>query len=426
MPRSKLLITMLVTVLGLSTIANPLFGADNIEVLHSFGKPPDGGDPVANLIFDNAGNLYGTTYSGGTYDCGYNFGCGTVFRLTPERNGQWNETVLHYFTGGGDGCSPSGNLLFDTAGNLYGTASGNGDVDGPCNDGTVFEISPGANGSWTFKVLYTFKGGSDGEGPVSLVFDGAGNLYGNTTYGGGTNAGTVFELSPGANGSWTEKVLYSFTYAGDDGFYPAGGLALDNAGNLYGITCCGGGTSSACPYNFGCGVIFELTPSAGTWTQTVIHKFSNTDGSNAGAGLISDAAGNLYGTTEAGGASGIGLVFELSLTGDGSWTEKVLHNFNNADIEGNNPAGTLIFDSAGNLYGTTLFGGDPICHPYGCGSVFEVSPQLDGNWIEKTLVILNGGNGEFPQAGLIFGSDGNLYGDASGGNANGTVFEVTQ
>lgn len=452
MIRTRLLIPTLAVILGFLT-TNSLFAADIENVLHNFGPSPDGDDPEASLVLDKAGNLYGTTYLGGEYECGYNYACGTVFRLTPTGNGQWEETILHDFTGGEDSCSPAGNLIFDPNGNLYGTASGGGGFDG-CNPGTVFELSPGADHTWTFKVLYSFGGDSDGYGPQGLVFDAAGNLYGITQDGGVANGGTVFELSPGVDGTWTERVLYSFTYGGTDGFIPVGGLVLDKAGNLYGITCCGGANGYTCsPNNFGCGVVFELTPvktsANGEWTERVLHNFDYTDGANAAAGLIGDAAGNLYGTTQWGGVSGAdcgvvtcGIVFELLPEANGDWTEKVLHSFGSNDEDGNNPAGTLTFDTTGNLYGTTISGGVPgtDCGPYGCGTVFVLATDASGNWREKVLNRFNGGEGGAnPEAGVILDSAGNLYGDTTGGGADGntcglyfqsgicgTVFEITQ
>ena len=207
---------------------------------------------------------------------------------------------------GTDGADPAAGLIFDAAGNLYGTTYGGGTYDW----GTVFELTPAAGGGWTEKVLYSFLGGADGFFPAAdLIFDAAGNLYGTTGYGGAYDNGTVFELTPTGGGDWTEKLLHSFSYNlnGMDGTYPQAGLIFDAAGNLYGTTVGGG--------NYGGGTVFELTPTAGgNWTETVLHNFNRngTDGADPYAGLIFDGAGNLYGTTSFGDVYGDGTVFQLT------------------------------------------------------------------------------------------------------------------
>jgi uncharacterized repeat protein (TIGR03803 family) len=326
------------------------------QVLHSFGGGTDGGNPVAGLILDTAGNLYGTTFVGGTY------GFGTVFELTPAAGGTWTKQTLHNFNGDGtDGTFPSAGLIFDAAGNLYGTASDGGTY----GNGMVFELTPAAGGTWTEKVLYSFGNGADGATPYAgLIFDAADNLYG-TTFGGGTYAlGTVFELTPAAGGTWTEQVLHSFTGNGTDGAYLSAGLILDAAGNLYGTTTNGG--------TIGGGTAFELTPAAGgTWTESVLHNFGNgTDANMPRGGLIFDAAGNLYGASTSGGAQNAGTVFELTPAGGGTWTEQVLHNFGSG-TDGANPYSGLIRDAAHNLFGTTKQGGTS-----NYGTVFEVTPPI--------------------------------------------------
>ena len=384
------------------------------KVLHSFHRNgTDGYTPQASLIFDAAGNLYGTTVDGGTYRGG------TVFELTPQAGGGWTEKVLHSFHGNRtDGASPYAGLIFDAAGNLYGTT-----VDGGTDrGGTVFELTPQAGGGWTEKLLYSFNfNGTDGYYPFAgLIFDAAGNLYG-TTYQGGTHGrGTVFELTPQAGGGWTEKVLHSFNPT--DGYYPKAGLVLDAAGNLYGTTEQGG--------IYGGGTVFELTPTAGGgWMVTVLLNFNYTNGAYPVASLIFDAAGNLYGTTTGGGYD-LGTVFELTPQAGGGWTENVLHSFNGTD--GYNPYASLIFDAAGNLYGTTVYGGTGSncgSGPPGCGSVFELTPQAGGSWTEQVLYSFNnnGTDGFQPYTGLIFDAAGNLYGTTSEGGTHrsGTVFEIT-
>jgi uncharacterized protein YceK len=362
------------------------------KVLHSFNYN-DGANPLASLIFDAAGNLYGTTGNGGSGKCtdgsGDLIGCGTVFQLTRGNNGKWAERVLHSFNNKGrDGRGPSGSLIFDASGNLYGTTYNGG--TGTCTQlgpgcGTVFELTPSANGKWAEKVLHSFKGG-DGIWPLGLILDASGNLYG-TAYLGGDGSdggtGTAFELMPGVSGKWTVKVLHSFCVAERcaDGAGPVAGLTFDAAGNLYGATVQGGGTSGSPCGNYGCGTVFRLAPDAnGKWKETVLHRFTGQkDGWGPQAGPIFSAAGKLYGTTGIGGSGtcdgeyGCGTVFQLTPGNDGKWTEKVLHSFTGKDGDG--PTGVLAFDDAGSLYGTTLTGGTSSnCSSFGCGIVFKLTP----------------------------------------------------
>jgi uncharacterized repeat protein (TIGR03803 family) len=283
--------------------------------------------------------------------------------------------VLHTFTYDAHGAYPTASPILDAAGNLYGTTCAGGTSPGLNGGGTVFELTPTADGDWTETVLYEFGWvpfGWDGAHPyASLTLDAAGNLYSTTGYGGPygrhgayVGFGTVFELTPTAGG-WTEGVLYSFSTVHLDGTDPRGGLISDAAGNLYGTTSGYGG--------YGYGTVFELTRNRRAvregWTEKVLHTFNGTDGAGPRASLILDAAGNLYGTTVGGGTYGYGTVFELTPIAGGGWTERVLHNFNNDGTDGANPYGGLIFDAAGNLYGTTAWGGT-----YGTGTVFEITP----------------------------------------------------
>jgi len=290
-------------------------------VLHSFGRGNDGSTPYAALIFDAAGNLYGTTDGGGARGS-----YGTVFELTHKAGGGWTEKVLHNFIAiRGDGAYPTGGLIFDASGNLYGTTGGGGTSD----DGTVFELTPGAGGVWAETVLYNFNvDGEDGNGPTgSLILDATGNLYGTTGAGGatgtgcgGNGCGTAFELTPTAGGGWTEKILHSFNDDGADGYFPSADLIFDPAGNLYGPTVYGGTGTCQFAHDVGCGVVFELTPEAGgNWTENVIRSFNGKNGYRPLGGLIPDATGNLYGTTDWGGSSGTGcegygcgVVFEIT------------------------------------------------------------------------------------------------------------------
>jgi uncharacterized repeat protein (TIGR03803 family) len=258
----------------------------------------EGADLPWSVTFDASGNIFSMADGGGKH------GGGTIFELSPTANGSWQETTLESFTLK-DGAYPAGNPVFDAAGNLYGATELGGDF----NAGTVFELSPGPGGTWTYTVLYSFTGKADGYDPSSSVtLDAAGNLYGTTTEAGASGNGTVFELSPNGDGTWTNTVLYSFQGGLDGGFPFRSALTFDKAGNLYGETF--GGGSDRCPG--GCGVVFELSPNGGgSWTESVAYWFDGTDGWSPWQGLVFDAAGNLYGTTQDGGAYGQGVVFEL-------------------------------------------------------------------------------------------------------------------
>ncbi len=393
--------------------------ASQEKVLHSFGNGTDGESPYGSLIMDAAGNLYGTTYWGGIR------GSGMVFELTPNESGGWTEKVLHSFGNRADGAGPTGGLIFDAAGNLYGTTENGGiHLCNGVNCGTVFELSPNGSGGWTEKVLHSFGGGDDGSAPYAgVVFDTAGNLYGTTIIGGTAALGTVFELRPNDSGGWTERVLHNFGNHPNDGYYPFSGLVFDGAGNLYGTTEQGGIHSCGVTT---CGTVFGLTPNgSGGWTETVLHNFGRgSDGNLPEAGLTIDAAGNLYGTTYSGGIYTEGTVFELSPRVGGGWTETVLRSFWFQSGDGAYPVAGLILDTAGNLYGTTRDSGI-----HGDGTAFEMSPKQGGGWIETVLHSFNenGRDGYSPYAGLMMDAAGNLYGTTNAGGIHGwgTVFEIT-
>ena len=406
----------------------------------------DGAFPLAGLIQDDSGNLYGTTEDGGAG------GAGTVFQLTPNKTKTvWAHKVLYRFCaqGGGnctDGAFPEAGVIRDASGHLYGTT----DDGGAGGEGTVFELTPPAPGKtlWKEKVLYSFCTQSDcidGAFPdAGLIQDASGNLYGTTTEGGTAGGGTVFELMPPAPGKtlWKEIVLYSFCGGGDcsDGRRPEARLIRDAlSGNLFGTTS-EGGTSDD-------GTVFELTPPATgqtLWTETVLYSFcaqSNcTDGDAPEARLTRDPSGNLYGTTAFGGTFGdAGVVFQLTppAMGQTLWTETVLHSFcargGRNCTDGERPEAGLIRDASANLYGTTDEGGAA-----GGGTVFELTPPAPGKtlWTETVLYsfcVQGGSNctdGSFPAADLIRDASGHLYGTTSEGGANsvacggGTVFEL--
>jgi uncharacterized repeat protein (TIGR03803 family) len=375
--------------------------APRYEAVHIFaGGGGDGAMPFAPLVVDGKGKLYGTTVLGG--------GSGTLFEIAPDGT----ETVLHGF-GGADGADPDSGLIVDAAGNLFGTAEGGG---GNCNCGVVFELS--AKGKYS--VLYRFQGGSDGAGPSSLSRDAAGNFYGTTAAGGssacdGLGCGAVFRLAPDG----TETVLYAFA-GGADGQYPEAGVVVDAQGNIYGTTSEGGIVCSP-ETEISCGTVFKLAPNG---TKTILHSFTGgDDGGIPFGGVLLDADGTLYGTTQGGFGNackecGHGTVFKIASDG----TETVLHSFAGGS-DGDAPLGTLVFDKAHfYLYGTTYAGGNGGCHRSGCGTVFRTAP--DG--ATTMLHAFRGALGINPHAGLVAGRKGYFYGttEAGGGSCGcGVAFK---
>lgn len=317
-----------------------------------------------------------------------------------------NEKVLHSFGGGTDGVYPVSALIADSAGNLYGTTR----YGGASNNGVVFELSK-ANGSWAETVIYSFAGGNDGSSPAaSLVMDKAGNLYGTTRLGGAEGAGVAFELTPNGN-AWQESVLYTFT-GGTDGGSPQAPLTV--AGSALIGTAPSGGA--------GYGVVFALRKVNGSWKEEVLYTFKggNNDGAYPYSSLILDKSENIYGTTESGGPNQAGSVFELQRSGN-TWSEKVLYFFT-GNLDGGSVNDGVIFDLAGNLYGTTTSGGK-----YSSGTAFELSSS-NGTWSESVLYNFTGGNdGGFPSDPLVRDGNGNLFGTAFNGGTHGfgTVFQLS-
>jgi len=397
------------------------------NVLHSFtGSPSDGAGPYAGLTMDSSGNLYGTTASGGnSSNCPS--GCfGTVFELASS-SGMYTEKLLYSFTGlNGDGGNPYSSLIVDGAGNLYGTTANGG------SGGIVFELvnSSGSYTEKVLYGFTGFTGsGDDGSNPVAgLLMDASGNLFGTTSNGGSKNCapgcGTVFELV-NSSGVYTEKLLYIFTGTGNgDGEDPTADLVTDSSGNLYGTTF-GGGSSNCFG---GCGTVFELVNSSGTYREKVLYSFTGTggDGAYPYAGLMIDPSGNLYGTTYNGGAfnncnGGCGTVFEL-VNSSGTYAEKVLYSFTGSSGDGANPYGGLVTDPLGNLYGTTYSGGEFNNCNGGCGTAFELVNSSD-SYTERVLHSFMGSDGGNPQGGLVMDASSNLYGTTLEGN--GTVFELS-
>ena len=253
------------------------------------GNNPDRGD----LVFDSAGNIYGTTRNGGAYEQG------TVYELTPEKGGSWTEQVVYSFTGSPDGASPMDGPVFDRTGNLYGTTY----AGGANGWGMIYQLASTASG-WTESVVHDFQNGSDGRIPMSnLIFDNSGNLYGATQAGEANGGETLFELMLQSNGIWRLKTFFGFP--GPEQIGPYGSVVMDRAGNLYGTNCSGGA------HNWGS--VFKLTPFHGAWSYTSLHEFTGGDDGGTPYGILSlDANGNLYGTTYAGGLNGNGVVFEIT------------------------------------------------------------------------------------------------------------------
>jgi uncharacterized repeat protein (TIGR03803 family) len=397
----------LVIITSILTLVECATGQES--VLHNFqGSPGDGAYPVAGLVSDSAGNLYGTTEQGGAYtSC--TGGCGTVFELV-EATG-YTETILHNFAGGSDGVSPAAGLVMDSSGNLYGTTKGGGK-----GYGTVFELIHGVSG-YSEIVLYRFDGGAGGAFPVAgLTFDSSNNLWGTTEAGGtGTcsgGCGVVFELDQPAYNAF--RAAYSFKGAPMDGASPLTVVAFDSSANLWGTTMAGGVNVENCAG--GCGTVFELTKASGYKTENVLYSFAghpDQDGASPAAGLVFDPAGNLYGTAEAGGtsancSSGCGTVFELITP---SYQEKTLYSFTNGVNDGSAPVAALILDSSGNLYGTASQGGltGGSCGTTGCGTIFELSQESE-IWSESLLLDFDGVDGETPTAALISADDSHAAG----------------
>jgi uncharacterized repeat protein (TIGR03803 family) len=363
-----------------------LASAQTETILHSFITET----PSSSLIMDSQGNLYGTTYNSGEPNRG------TVFALSPpaESGDAWTEKTLHVFQGIPDGEYPGGNLVMDSEGNLYGTASG-----GSQGGGVIFEVTAAGEE----KIIYNFKLNKiDGHSPIGLLRDSHGNFYGTTFNGGATNNGTVYELTAAGQ----EKVLYSFN-GFPDGYNPVGAPVMDSQGNLYGTTFKGGPKYA--------GTVFQVTPAG---VETILHGFqaNSKDGQYPYAGLVTDSLGNLYGTTGYGGVTGSGTIFEITAAG----AEKILYSFKGGSRDGQLPQTGLIFDSLGNLYGTTAY--DPnFIGPF--GTVFELTPAGKEIILHKFTGTPDGDN---PAGNVLRDSFGNIYGTTSIGGAygSGTVFEI--
>jgi hypothetical protein len=413
--------------------------AQTLTPIYSFTGSNGDGEypfPYGRLPFDNNGALYGTTASGGT-----NFN-GTVFQLVPptQQGGAWTENVLYRFAGGADGRQPSMSVVFDQLGNLYGTTQYGGNEQicgGGC--GTIFELSPPSEqgGQWTHTVLYTFEGGADGQYPGEVLFGANGTLYGTTNSGGANpgvpchsnrrityGCGTVFELTPPSKkgGSWTKTVLYTFPGFSHDGTGPGSEITFDSQGNIYGVS--GGGTT-------GYGTVWLLTaPSGGgAWKETVLHDFTGGRDGGYPAGTVTlGPNGVLYGAgSYSGVANASGVIYQLTPPGQsgGVWTETVLHTFPAFKGDATTPYTTLAIDQSGNLYGTSIFGGSSACY-LGCGTIFKLAPPSGGaSWTETILYDL-GISGQNPNSSIVIFHNGLLYGTTTylGASDVGSVFTL--
>jgi uncharacterized repeat protein (TIGR03803 family) len=385
------------------------------KILHSFTGSPDGRYPQARIMRDGAGNLWGTTYRGGG-PCG----CGIVYELTPQ-GATFRESVIYTFQGQTDGKNPVARLFLSKSGTFYGTT----ELGGPWGFGTVFQMVPQPSGSYSTSVIHDFTGTGDGAAPeAALIGNPAGQLFGTTGSGGEAycGCGTVFELTPGQNYS----LLYSFQGAAD-GSTPSAPLVMDPQGALYGTTEAGGTSNDSCHY--GCGTVFRLTGAGNVWHKTILYKFQGySDGADPTNGLLFEKGGTIYGTTRRGGTgcngAGCGTVFKLTPSGN-RYTESVIYRFAERN-DGVHPESNLVENKKGVLYGTTSDShGLTFC---GCGTVFSLS-KVGASYQETVLHAFEGwpDDGSTPTAGLVYYDAQNiLYGTtyAGGSRKYGTAFAI--
>ncbi|MGH9498787.1 MAG: choice-of-anchor tandem repeat GloVer-containing protein [Terriglobales bacterium] len=391
--------------LGVLLAVSSAAAAVTDTVLNSF-IGSDGSSVFAGLTFDQAGNLYGTTQAGG-------LGFGVVYELTPADGGGWTKTVLYQFgSKAKDGANPYSGVVIDSAGNLYGTTL----RGGTRNKGTLYQLKPGPGGSWTETVLHNFGNGPDGAFPIAVPVIVGNSLFG-TTYNGGTGTactlsgksttcGTVYQFT--STGAYS--IIHNFTNDGNDGFLPVAGLTPDANGNLFGQTTWGS------PY--GGGLLFQMVLSNGTWTEVAIHPWGRIhdgrpDGAQCYGTLVFDQAGTLWGTSTVGGTHGdLGTVFRFTQNQHG-WAEMNAHGFGEPG-DGAYPYSGLAVNAAGNLFGTTYQGGTG-----GVGIVYEIIPGPTGFTYKLLYNFTGKTDGGFPAAPLVMDSAGNFYGTTMwGGDPN--------
>lgn len=413
----------------------PFAASGRFSILHFFTGPPDGSWPdEGRLVFDKAGNVYGATYTGGSGDCRLRHmrvGCGTIFELRPRRNGRWSERIVYSFKTLADGASPYSTLSVDSTGNLYGVTIAGGNhgclfwIFRGC--GTAFELTPHGAG-WEKRVLHVFSGGPDGGTPLGGLLLKDGTLYGTAScggdsyscYGSGSGAGVLFALESSGT-QWTERILEVFTRT--TGGYPHGDLTAKGRDTIYGATA---------------GSIYMMTRSrtSGSWSETTLYLFPGNEqskGYSPNGGLVSDAAGNLYGTAAEGGdfttcSQGCGVAFKLSRS-SATWYETVLHTFSGGG-DGATPLAGFAIDAAGTLFGSTRNGGDVQCNGgLGCGVVYSLAAQA-GERVLHTFED-DSTDGGFPLSGVTFDSHGSIYGSTwyggpGSGYRDGTVYRITR
>jgi uncharacterized repeat protein (TIGR03803 family) len=411
-----------------ASLASPV-EAQTYSVIHNFVGSLDGSEPTSGVMIDSSGNMYGTTFFGDQ-------ATGTAYKIS-HHSGGWLLVPLYYFTTMADGVIPYDQPVFGPDGALYLTVAFGG--VGPCSTynnttgcGALVTLRPLPTPPptpltpWRDTPIYKFTGGADGANPYSaqIIFDAAGNLYG-TTFNGGSSlcsggCGVVYKMTK-TNGTWNETVLYSFT-SGTDGSHPWSGVTLDSAGNLYGTTTAAG--------TYGYGTIFKLTPSGGGYTFSTLYAFhGQTDGGVPFSGLTFDASGNLYGATSTYGSGNGGTIYKLTPSG-GGWNFSTAYTFSGPSGGFNpGPVANLTFDAQGNIYGTTHLDGAS-----NYGSVFKLTPN-GGGWNYTSLHDFTGGlDGGYPRCAVSFDSSGNMYGTASeGGSGNpvncvgscGVVWQIT-
>jgi uncharacterized repeat protein (TIGR03803 family) len=404
-----------------SSIAQAQENVFTVNLLYSFSNTTDGAWPVNGLVFDSAGNLYGAAsaglYQNGPYCSSY--GCGGIYEMTPDGSGSWTATTTIHVFHGSDGGSPYTNLILSKSGDtLFGTTSQGGEY----GYGTVFQLSK-ASGVWIHTVIHNFNFNNvDGIIPGGLAMDAAGNLFGMTYNGGAHSLGTVYQLSRTEGNHWKEKILYSFS-GGPDAAYPFSYpvySAVD--GSLYGTTQYGGESGN--------GTVFRLSPGAnGSWTEKILFSFGGENGSApTGPLLLARQGQTILGTTSSGGAFAYGAVFLLQETGQDKWAETVIHSFNNDGTDGYSVSGGLLLTGTGHLYGTTLNGG-----LNSGGIVYELLPNHSGvgNWTENIVHNFDpslGNDGSLPNGILVFNKAGsNLLSTTQEGGplTLGTVYQIS-